>query len=164
MLKQRVLDDVKTAMKAGDKPRLATLRLISAAIKQREVDERIELDDTQMLAVLEKMVKQRRESISQYEKAGRTDLADQEQFELVEAGEPVTAERLNSMYRELLEIYYGPEYSIDADDSIELHPAGLMNLKITARQEDNLNRVNIRITWQSEDKASGNKSIKVKCR
>ncbi len=82
MLKQRVLDDVKTAMKAGDKPRLATLRLISAAIKQREVDERIELDDTQMLAVLEKMVKQRRESISQYEKAGRNDLADQEQFEL----------------------------------------------------------------------------------
>ena len=52
----------------------------------------------------------------------------------------------------------------DADDSIELHPAGLMNLKITARQEDNLNRVNIRITWQSEEKASGNKSIKVKCR
>lgn len=52
----------------------------------------------------------------------------------------------------------------DADDSIELHPAGLMNLKITARQEDNLNRVNIRITWQSEDNASGNKSIKVKCR
>lgn len=52
----------------------------------------------------------------------------------------------------------------DADDSIELHPAGLMNLKITARQEDSLNRVNIRITWQSEEKASGNKSIKVKCR
>ena len=52
----------------------------------------------------------------------------------------------------------------DADDSIELHPAGLMNLKITARQEDNLNRVNIRITWQSEDKASGTKSIKVTCR
>ena len=52
----------------------------------------------------------------------------------------------------------------DADDSIELHPACLINLKITARQEDNLNRVNIRITWQSEDKASGNKSIKVKCR
>ena len=51
-----------------------------------------------------------------------------------------------------------------ADDSIELHPAGLMNLKITARQEDNLNRVNIRITWQSEDNTSGNKSIKVKCR
>ena len=52
----------------------------------------------------------------------------------------------------------------DADDSIELHPAGLMNLKITARQEDNLNRVNIRITWQSEDNTTGNKSIKVKCR
>ena len=52
----------------------------------------------------------------------------------------------------------------DADDSIELHPAGLMNLKITARQENNLNRVNIRITWQSEDNTTGNKSIKVKCR
>lgn len=82
MLKQRILDDVKTAMKAGDKPRLATLRLVSAAIKQREVDERIELDDTQMLAVLEKMVKQRRESIAQYDKAGRTDLSDQEQYEI----------------------------------------------------------------------------------
>ncbi|MEO5342402.1 MAG: GatB/YqeY domain-containing protein [Gammaproteobacteria bacterium SHHR-1] len=82
MLKQRILNDVKLAMKAGDKPRLATLRLISAAIKQREVDERIELDDSQMLAVLEKMVKQRRESISQYQKAARNDLVEQEQFEL----------------------------------------------------------------------------------
>jgi uncharacterized protein YqeY len=82
MLKQRILDEVKLAMKAGDKPRLATLRLISAAIKQREVDERIELDDSQMLLVLEKMVKQRRESIAQYEKAERADLVAQEQFEL----------------------------------------------------------------------------------
>ena len=82
MLKQRIQDDVKTAMKGGDKPRLAVLRLLSAAIKQREVDERVELSDEQVLAVLDKMVKQRRESISQYEKAGRDDLADQEKFEI----------------------------------------------------------------------------------
>jgi len=82
MLKQRILDEVKTAMKAGAKQRLATLRLITAAIKQREVDERIELNDQQVLEVLDKMVKQRRESISQYEQAGRQDLADQEKFEI----------------------------------------------------------------------------------
>jgi len=82
MLKQRIQDDVKTAMKAKDKPRLATLRLITAAIKQREVDERIELDDTQVLGIMEKMIKQRRDSISQYEKAGRTELAEQELSEI----------------------------------------------------------------------------------
>lgn len=82
MLKQRILDEVKTAMKAGAKQRLATLRLITAAIKQREVDERIELSDQQVMEVLDKMVKQRRESISQYEQAGRNDLADQEKFEI----------------------------------------------------------------------------------
>jgi uncharacterized protein YqeY len=82
MLKARIQDDVKTAMKAGDKRRVGALRLITAAIKQREVDERIELDDTQVLAVLDKMVKQRRESIAQYEKAGRDDLVDQEAFEV----------------------------------------------------------------------------------
>jgi uncharacterized protein YqeY len=82
MLKQRILDDVKSAMKAGDKRRVGALRLITAAVKQREVDERIELDDTQVLAVLDKMVKQRRESIAQYEKAGRDDLVSQEAFEV----------------------------------------------------------------------------------
>jgi uncharacterized protein YqeY len=82
MLRLRVQDEIKVAMKAGDKPRLAVLRLLSAAVKQREVDERIELDDTQMLAVLEKMVKQRRESIDQYTKGGRADLAEQEEFEI----------------------------------------------------------------------------------
>lgn len=82
MLKTRILDDVKAAMKAQDKPRLATLRLITAAIKQREVDERIEMDDTQVLSVLEKMIKQRRDSITQYEKAGRQELADQEKSEI----------------------------------------------------------------------------------
>ena len=82
MLKQRIQDDVKAAMKAKDKPRLATLRLITAALKQREVDERIELDDTQVLAILEKMIKQRRDSVSQYEAAGRNELAEQELSEI----------------------------------------------------------------------------------
>ena len=82
MLKPRIQDDIKTAMKAKDKDRLATLRLISAAIKQREVDERIELDDTQVLATLEKMIKQRRDSIAQYEQAGRAELAAKEQAEV----------------------------------------------------------------------------------
>ncbi len=82
MLKQRIQDDMKTAMKAGDKPRLGAVRLILAAIKQREVDERIELDDTQVLAVLDKMVKQRRDSVVQYAAAGREDLASVERFEI----------------------------------------------------------------------------------
>jgi uncharacterized protein YqeY len=82
MLKIRIQDDIKAAMKAKEKARLATLRLISAAIKQREVDERTELDDTQVLAVLEKMIKQRRDSIAQYQSAGRQELAEQEQSEI----------------------------------------------------------------------------------
>ncbi|MET0072144.1 MAG: GatB/YqeY domain-containing protein [Candidatus Thiodiazotropha sp.] len=82
MLKAQILDDVKQAMKAKEKERLGTLRLITAAIKQREVDERVELDDTQVLAILEKMIKQRRDSIKQYEDAGRQELADQEKSEI----------------------------------------------------------------------------------
>jgi uncharacterized protein len=81
-LKDRITDAVKAAMRAGDKPRLGTLRLITAAIKQREVDERIELGDDEVIAVLSKMVKQRRESIGQYQSAGREDLAEQEQREI----------------------------------------------------------------------------------
>jgi uncharacterized protein len=81
-LKARVQDDMKSAMRAGQKERLATIRLILAAIKQREVDERIQLDDTQVLAVLEKMVKQRRESIAQFEAGGRADLVAKESAEL----------------------------------------------------------------------------------
>ncbi len=81
-LKQRLDEDVKAAMRARDRDRLGTLRLITAAIKQREVDERIVLDDAQVLAVLDKMVKQRRESIAQFDAAGRTDLSDKERFEL----------------------------------------------------------------------------------
>jgi len=82
MLKQRLVDDMKAAMKAGEKRRLGVIRLINAAIKQREVDERIKLDDTQVLAVFDKMLKQRRDSIAQYEGAGREDLAEQERYEV----------------------------------------------------------------------------------
>ncbi len=81
-LKTRILDDVKNAMRARERARLAALRLLTAAIKQKEVDERIELDDVQVLAVLDKMVKQRRESLEQFELAGREDLAEKERFEL----------------------------------------------------------------------------------
>lgn len=81
-LKSQILDDVKTAMRARDQRRLTALRLITAAIKQIEIDKRIEMDDPAVLAVLDKMVKQRRESLEQYEAAGRDDLAAQEKFEL----------------------------------------------------------------------------------
>jgi len=81
-LRLRLQDDMKAAMKAGEKERLGAIRLINAAIKQREVDERIVLDDAQVLTVLDKMAKQRRESISQYRAAGREDLAIVEEGEL----------------------------------------------------------------------------------
>lgn len=81
-LKDRINQDIKTAMREKNKARLGTLRLVSAAIKQREVDERIELDDEQVLALLDKMAKQRNESINQYQKADRQDLIDIELAEL----------------------------------------------------------------------------------
>ena len=81
-LKAQITEDMKTAMRAGDKDRLAIVRLILSAIKQREVDERIQLDDAQCLAVIEKMVKQRRESIAQFETGGRADLVAKETAEL----------------------------------------------------------------------------------
>jgi uncharacterized protein YqeY len=82
-LKQRLTEDMKAAMKGGDKHSLGVIRLINAAIKQREVDERIELDDAAVVAVLDKMVKQRRDSVSQYEAAAREDLAAIERAEIV---------------------------------------------------------------------------------
>lgn len=82
-LKDRILEDVKSAMRSKNKPRLGTLRLITAAIKQIEVDKRIELDDAAVLAVLDKMLKQRKDSIEQYTKADRNDLADVEKAEIV---------------------------------------------------------------------------------
>ncbi len=81
-LKQRLTEDMKAAMRSKDKPRLGVVRLVLAAIKQREVDERIDLDDAQVLAVLDKMVKQRRDSVKQFEDAGRQELADQENYEI----------------------------------------------------------------------------------
>jgi len=80
-LKAQLTDDMKTAMKAGDKGRLGVIRLINAAIKQKEVDERVEMTDERVLAVLEKMMKQRKDSIQQYQAAGRDDLAEIEIFE-----------------------------------------------------------------------------------
>jgi len=82
-LKDRITEDMKTAMRAGEKERLATIRLILSAIKQREVDERITLDDSQVLAVIEKMIKQRREAIAQFEAGGRADLVAKESAEIV---------------------------------------------------------------------------------
>ena len=81
-LKAQIQEDVKSAMRARDQKRLTALRLITAAIKQIEVDKRIEMDDQAVLTVLDKMVKQRRESLAQFEAAGRDDLAAQEEFEL----------------------------------------------------------------------------------
>jgi uncharacterized protein YqeY len=81
-LKDRITEEMKNAMRAGEKERLATIRLILSAIKQREVDERIQLDDPQVLAVIEKMVKQRKESIAQFEAGGRADLVAKEQAEM----------------------------------------------------------------------------------
>ena len=81
-LKDQITSDMKEAMKAGDKPRLSVIRLILAAVKQREVDERITLDDSQVLSVLDKMLKQRRESVAQFTQGGRQDLADNETAEI----------------------------------------------------------------------------------
>jgi uncharacterized protein YqeY len=100
-LKQRILEDVTDAMRAKDKPRLGALRLVSAAIKQIEVDSRQDLDDAGVLAVLEKMLKQRRDSLQQYSDAGRKDLADQESYEIGIIGaympEALSAEELHAL-------------------------------------------------------------------
>ena len=81
-LKERITDDMKAAMRAGEKERLGVIRMITAAIKQREVDERIVLDDTQVLSVLEKMIKQRKESLAQFQAGNRQDLVDKESREI----------------------------------------------------------------------------------
>jgi uncharacterized protein YqeY len=100
-LKARVQEDMKTAMKAKDTRRLGVIRLLMAAIKQREVDERIMLDDTQLLTVIDKMLKQRQDSANQFKQAGRVDLAEQEEFEMV-----------------LLQEYMPPALSESAIDSL----------------------------------------------
>lgn len=105
-LKDRITADMKAAMKGGDKARLGVIRLILAALKQVEVDERIELDDARITAILDKMVKQRRDSVEQYEKAGRTELADQEKFEIgiiqEYLPEPLTDEEIDTLIDEAI--------------------------------------------------------------
>jgi uncharacterized protein YqeY len=105
-LKDQLQEATITAMKSHDKPLLGILRLINAAIKQREIDERITLDDAQILAVLDKMTKQRRESLAQYQTANRQDLADQEQFELDIIQRylptPLTDDELNALIKQAI--------------------------------------------------------------
>jgi uncharacterized protein YqeY len=105
-LKERITEDMKAAMRASDKERLSTIRMAQAGIKQREVDERITLDDAQVIAVLEKMVKQRKESITQFEQGGRTDLADKErkEIELLQTYLPaqLSAGELDALIREAI--------------------------------------------------------------
>ena len=105
-LKHRINEDVKTAMRSKEKDRLAALRLITAAIKQREVDERISLDDGQVMAVLNKMAKQHRDSIEQYTSAERGDLVEKEQFELdiilAYLPRPLDAAQINARIDEII--------------------------------------------------------------
>lgn len=105
-IKERLNNDVKDAMRAKDKELLSTLRLITAAVKQVEVDERIEVDDERMLVILDKMSKQRKESIAQYEKANREDLVAQEQYELdvlkKYLPEPLSAAEIEKMIQEAI--------------------------------------------------------------
>ena len=106
-LKARIQEDVKQAMRAHQREQLAALRLVTAAIKQKEVDERIELSDEQVLAVLDKMVKQRRESLDQFLQAGREDLAAKEQFELdliqTYLPEPLSDDQLADLIRSTID-------------------------------------------------------------
>lgn len=107
LLKERLTADMKEAMKAGEKERLGVIRLIMAAVKQREVDERIQLDDAQITAVLDKMVKQRRESIAQYQAGGRADLAAIESAEIgtIQAylPQPLTEAEIDALIREAMD-------------------------------------------------------------
>ena len=108
LFKTQLQSDVKEAMKARDKRALGTLRLIMSELKRREVDERIELKDEDVLAILEKMTKQRRDSLAQYQSAGRQDLADQEQYELdliiKYMPEPMSESELLALVRTTIEL------------------------------------------------------------
>ncbi len=105
-IKEQLNNDIKEAMRAKDKNLLTTLRLITAAVKQIEVDERIEVGEERMLAILDKMTKQRKESIAQYEKANRDDLVAQEQFELGVISrylpEPLSAAEIEQLVNEAI--------------------------------------------------------------
>ena len=105
-LKERITEDMKAAMRAGEKERLSTIRMLQAAIKQREVDERITLDDAQVLSILEKMVKQRKDSIVQFEQGGRPDLADKEKSEIAQLQDylpvPLGAAEIDAIIKEAI--------------------------------------------------------------
>jgi uncharacterized protein len=105
-LRERITEDMKTAMRSGDKDRLGLIRMLQAAIKQREVDERITLDDTQTLSVIEKMIKQRRESVAQFEAGGRTDLVAKESAEIevlsVYLPAQLSAEELDALVKDAI--------------------------------------------------------------
>ncbi|MEC9359783.1 MAG: GatB/YqeY domain-containing protein [Pseudomonadota bacterium] len=105
-LKSRITEDMKTAMRGGDKARLGVIRMLQAAIKQREVDERIELDDAAIVAIVEKMIKQRRDSIQQFNDGGRPELAEQEAFEIEQIKDympqPLSEEALAAMIEQAI--------------------------------------------------------------
>jgi uncharacterized protein len=105
-LKERITEDMKAAMRAKDAERLGTIRLLTAAMKQKEVDERIELDDTAVIGILDKMLKQRKDSIEAFEKAGRQDLADKEKAEVgvLQAYLParLSAEEINTQVKAIV--------------------------------------------------------------
>lgn len=107
-IKERLHNEIKDAMRAKDKELLNTLRLITAAIKQVEVDERIEVDDDRLLVILDKMCKQRKESITQFEKANREDLVSQEQFELTVIAkympEPLSTQEIEHLINEAIQL------------------------------------------------------------
>ena len=100
-LKARITDDMKTAMKAKEAAKLSAIRLLLAALKQKEVDERVELDDNAVIAIIEKLTKQRKDSVTQYEAAGRQELADAEKFEIAVLGaylpEKMSTEETNAI-------------------------------------------------------------------
>ncbi|MFZ4553139.1 MAG: GatB/YqeY domain-containing protein [Betaproteobacteria bacterium] len=105
-LKTQIAEDMKSAMRAKDAPRLAAIRLLMAGVKQREVDERIELDDAAITAVVEKQIKQRRDAITQYEAGGRPELADAERFEIevlqAYLPEPLSADAVAAIIRQAI--------------------------------------------------------------
>ena len=105
-LKTQIAEDMKSAMRAKDAPRLAAIRLLMAGVKQREVDERIELDDAAITAVVEKQIKQRRDAITQYEAGGRPELADAERFEIevlqAYLPEPLSADAVAAIVRQAI--------------------------------------------------------------
>ena len=138
-LKQRLTDDMKAAMKSGDKDTLGVIRLINAAIKQREVDERIELDDAGVIAVLEKGVKQRKDSITQYEAAGREDLA------AIERAEMVVIERYLPEKMGEAQILAAIDAAIkqrEVDERVELDDAAVLAVleKMVKQRKDSVNQ------------------------